>query len=330
MEQIINQDSFSQIEPPELFKNNPDILQYQFYNYGEQYIDPYIQNPFQSIQFDIPNFSTTPIKVEENPVVDFARQFLNTKYVYGGSNPKTGFDCSGLIQYSYKQFGINLPRTSLEMRKVGRHVDLADVKPGDIICMNSSQSPSGSHVKMVSKVNNGQIWTIEAKGKAYGIKELPLKSTKNIVDIRRVTDGRSNNKGKFNSREQFTNTLINTYRIILKEYGLDPRYSYMLTAQDASESGWGKHIIGSYNYGNITSKNGVYNRETGLTLRNFNSLEDYIRYKIELLSNNRYNFFNTFKPTSNVQIAMQTLANRGYAPGNTTYGSLVQKVYNMI
>lgn len=45
---------------------------------------------------------------------------------------------------------------------------------------------SGRHVKMISQIKDGKIWTIEAKGKKYGIVESPLTTSDNIITIRRI------------------------------------------------------------------------------------------------------------------------------------------------
>ena len=107
--------------------------------------------------------------------------------------PSTGFDCSGLVQYVYKQNGINLPRTVKDLEKAGTEVPtLADVQIGDLICTPGS-GQSGKHVKIVSRIEDGQIFTIEAKGKKDGIIETPLTNTSNITTIRRVLNQQSNN-----------------------------------------------------------------------------------------------------------------------------------------
>lgn len=133
-------------------------------------------------------------------VADIARQFVGTKYSWGGTSPKTGFDCSGLIYYSYKQKGINLPRTAKGMETAGTEVpSLQDVKVGDIICTPGS-GQSGKHVKIVSKIENGQIYTIEAKGKKQGIIESALTDTSNITTIRRIVE---NKPRDFNTSDNY-------------------------------------------------------------------------------------------------------------------------------
>jgi cell wall-associated NlpC family hydrolase len=68
-----------------------------------------------------------------NTVIDLARRYLGTPYKWGGANPKTGFDCSGLVQYVYAQKGIALPRTTYQQIKVGKPVNQQNLAPGDIV-----------------------------------------------------------------------------------------------------------------------------------------------------------------------------------------------------
>src|SRR5262249_43223942 len=64
-------------------------------------------------------------------VVDAAKKYLGTPYVFGGTDPNTGLDCSGLVQRAYRDLGIDLPRTSREQAKAGIAVDgLANARPG--------------------------------------------------------------------------------------------------------------------------------------------------------------------------------------------------------
>ncbi|MGZ4436876.1 MAG: transglycosylase SLT domain-containing protein [Nocardioides sp.] len=71
-------------------------------------------------------------------VVAEARKYLGIPYVWGGTNPRTGLDCSGLVQTVYAKFGIDLPRVSYEQARAGRPVPgLDQAQPGDILCFGS-------------------------------------------------------------------------------------------------------------------------------------------------------------------------------------------------
>lgn len=61
-----------------------------------------------------------------------ARTLINTPYQYGGNSPR-GFDCSGLIQYTYQKLGINIPRTTQAQLKQISPVKLSHIQPGDLI-----------------------------------------------------------------------------------------------------------------------------------------------------------------------------------------------------
>lgn len=65
-------------------------------------------------------------------VVGTALDQIGVPYHYGGASPD-GFDCSGLVQFSYAQAGIALPHQTGELIKAGPRIDYADAKPGDLL-----------------------------------------------------------------------------------------------------------------------------------------------------------------------------------------------------
>ncbi|MET9883904.1 NlpC/P60 family protein [Streptomyces sp. NPDC006430] len=79
-----------------------------------------------------------------------ARAAVGRPYVWGSTGP-AGFDCSGLMVWSYRQAGVSLPRTSQAQRYAGRQVPLSQARPGDLVTYRSD----ASHVGMY--VGNGQV-----------------------------------------------------------------------------------------------------------------------------------------------------------------------------
>ena len=136
------------------------------------------------VELEAPKFHY-PEKISSQPtVIDIAKQYIGSNYKWGGTNPSTGFDCSGLMQYVFKQVGINLPRTAMQQGRVGEEVD--EAQPGDLIWFGSKNSPSGQHIGLVSRIDNGQIYIIDAAGKKLGVTERPLPNLQ-IKSIRRIT-----------------------------------------------------------------------------------------------------------------------------------------------
>lgn len=70
--------------------------------------------------------------VPANDLVAMALGYRGVPYRNGGSDP-AGFDCSGFVQYVFKQTGTRLPREVREQFKVGHQVEQQDVQPGDLV-----------------------------------------------------------------------------------------------------------------------------------------------------------------------------------------------------
>jgi cell wall-associated NlpC family hydrolase len=68
-----------------------------------------------------------------NRVVTYARHFLGIPYRYGGTSPRTGFDCSGLVRFVYGHFGIVLPHSSWADLTRGHRVSRRFLRPGDLV-----------------------------------------------------------------------------------------------------------------------------------------------------------------------------------------------------
>lgn len=84
-------------------------------------------------------------------VIDYSKTYLGTPYKYGGSS-SAGMDCSGLIQLSFMQYGIEIPRVSRDMSKIGKSIRLKHVKVGDLVFFRTSKNSRRiNHVGLVVK-----------------------------------------------------------------------------------------------------------------------------------------------------------------------------------
>ena len=84
-------------------------------------------------------------------------QFKGYRYVYGGSSP-SGFDCSGMVYYVYKQFGYNVGRTCTAQLNNGYpHITRGNLKPGDIVLFERTYTSSRPATHSGIYIGNGQF-----------------------------------------------------------------------------------------------------------------------------------------------------------------------------
>jgi len=83
-------------------------------------------------------------------IIETAKGFLNTKYVYGGSS-ESGFDCSGFIYYVFNEYNILLSKSSDKLSSIGKKVEFDEIKEGDLLFFKSRNVSSDKvgHVSLV-------------------------------------------------------------------------------------------------------------------------------------------------------------------------------------
>ena len=92
----------------------------------------------------VPSFSDATAQA----IFNEALKYQGWKYVYGGSNPNTSFDCSGLVQWCYGKAGISLPRTAQAQYDATQHLPLSQAKAGDLVFFHSTYN-AGTYVTHV-------------------------------------------------------------------------------------------------------------------------------------------------------------------------------------
>ena len=101
-------------------------------------------------------------------IFGIARGFLGTPYRYGGGDP-SGFDCSGLVQYSHRNAGIRIPRTTTDQYAAARTINSKELKPGDVIFFRINRRKT-SHVGIYA--GNGQFIHAPNTGKRVSFSNL--------------------------------------------------------------------------------------------------------------------------------------------------------------
>lgn len=115
-------------------------------------------------------------------VAEMAHEYLGIPYVWGGTDPKTGLDCSGLVQHVFRRVGIELPRVSNDQARQGTPVaSLDEARPGDLIAWDRGPRNVGAdHIAIYM----GDGMMIEAPRRGGHVQLVPVGRTPDF--IRRV------------------------------------------------------------------------------------------------------------------------------------------------
>jgi hypothetical protein len=107
----------------------------------------------------------------ETDVVAAARKNIGAPYRFGGYSPETGFDCSGLVSWSYAQVGVNLPRRARDQIQFGIPIQKKEeLQPGDIVVFRDRRSRTGWH----SGIYSGEGKFIHSPSQGRTVEEIRL------------------------------------------------------------------------------------------------------------------------------------------------------------
>ena len=128
-------------------------------------------------------------KSDAEAIVNFAKSLVKTPYVYGGKDPKTGFDNLGFINYVFNHFGITLPPNNINYRNIGKEITINEASEGDFILFSNSESLKNkvSYIGIITSKKGMPIEFIYAtSGKAKSVTISPLNSyyQKRLIAIR--------------------------------------------------------------------------------------------------------------------------------------------------
>lgn len=108
--------------------------------------------------------------VDGADIVNYLKQYLGQPYVWGGETPETGFDCSGLIQWGFKHFGIELPRVTYDQIGEGTPIGMKGLRVGDLVFFDTAKRAGPDHVGIY--MGGGKFLHTPKPGKAVEIADL--------------------------------------------------------------------------------------------------------------------------------------------------------------
>jgi soluble lytic murein transglycosylase-like protein len=171
----------------------------------------------------------------ESAVVAQAQQYIGVPYVWGGTDPAKGLDCSGLSQLVYKNLGIDLPRTASQQATSGRPVaSLADARPGDLVFYDYSSSRAGvDHVGVY--IGDGKMIAAPQAGESVKVQDVG-----NPTVIRRVLPEQTTTTSSASGSALAGVPYSDLFSRAASRYGVD---ASLLAAMASQESGFNSQAV---------------------------------------------------------------------------------------
>ncbi|WP_152393716.1 C40 family peptidase [Paenibacillus guangzhouensis] len=119
------------------------------------------QSPHQAYaaQTGTANASALSASTKATRIINLGEKFMGRKYQFGAPTTSTRtFDCSSFTKYLYKQYGVNLPRSSIKQSKVGKTVSKSNLRKGDLVFFSTTNRNGKGKVNHVAiYAGNGRL-----------------------------------------------------------------------------------------------------------------------------------------------------------------------------
>lgn len=167
--------------------------------------------------------------ISGSDIVKFAEQYLGTPYVWGGNSLTQGVDCSGLVQQVYKNFGINLPRTTYDQITQGKSISMNNLQAGDLLFFHTESADQPDHVGIY--IGNGKFIEAPRPGKGVQISDLKSGYYQNtFLGARRIAGVQGGGNGSWDPSSPSTAEARLSPEELASEYGWS--YSFLNSVPD--------------------------------------------------------------------------------------------------
>jgi soluble lytic murein transglycosylase-like protein len=180
-------------------------------------------------------YGATGGTASESAVVAEAQKYLGVPYLWGGTDPSKGLDCSGFTQLVYGNLGIDLPRVSAQQATAGQPVaSLAQARPGDLVFFDHSSSRAGiDHVGIY--IGNGKMVAAPQPGEAVKVQDVG-----NPAVIRRVLPAQTTPSAGATGSSLAGVPYADLFSRAASRHGVDPS---LLAAVAQQESGFNASAV---------------------------------------------------------------------------------------
>ncbi|HRI44180.1 MAG TPA: NlpC/P60 family protein [Fimbriimonadaceae bacterium] len=114
-----------------------------------------------------------------------AYSYQGVRYRWGGTSSRGGFDCSGFVGFVYRQHGVSLPRTSIQMSQVGTPVSQSELREGDLLFFKTQRGTRINHVGLY--IGGGKFIHASSSGGKVQTDSLTGYYSRRLAGARRVT-----------------------------------------------------------------------------------------------------------------------------------------------
>jgi peptidoglycan DL-endopeptidase CwlO len=166
----------------------------------------------------------------ESAVVTEAQKYIGVPYLWGGTDPSKGLDCSGFTQLVYGNLGVDLPRTSSQQATAGRAVaSIGDARPGDLVFFDYSSSRAGvDHVGIY--LGNGKMIAAPQEGEAVKVQDVGTPTV-----IRRVLPEQTSPTASASAGGGLAGVpYADLFSRAASRYGVDPSVLAAMASQESS------------------------------------------------------------------------------------------------
>lgn len=135
-----------------------------------------VTEPKQDMKVVVADAKAIAETTKREEIVAFAKKYMGTKYCYAGGSPESGFDCSGFVNFVFKHFDMELPRSSSGFATIGKSLKPEEFQVGDVLVFYGYKDKNSvGHVGIISEANGMKskfIHSSSGKEMAVTISEL--------------------------------------------------------------------------------------------------------------------------------------------------------------